>query len=66
MVGFKVGTATISNKYYPGLILTVTPATTGNTAYFSVLATNTTGSPITVSAATLNVIIHAMSTFTTI
>lgn len=66
MAGFKVGTATISNKYYSGLILTVTPATTGNTEYFSVLATNTTGSPITVSSATLNVIIQAMITFTTI
>lgn len=66
MSGQVVGTATISDKYYPGLILTVTPATTSSTNYFSVLATNTTAASITVSTATLNVIIQRMSTYTVI
>ena len=52
---FTTAVASISNAYAPGLILTVTPATTGNANYFCVLATNTTASPITLTSAALKV-----------
>ena len=54
--GDVVATATITNLYNPGLILTVTPATTGSKEYFCVLATNTTASSITVTSAQLKVV----------
>jgi Pectate lyase superfamily protein len=53
---FTVGIASISNAFNPGLILTVTPATTGNANFFCVLATNTTASPITLTDAALKVL----------
>lgn len=52
-----VGEATFADSYNPGLILTVTPATTGSADYFSVVATNTTGSAITLTGKRLNVMI---------
>lgn len=55
------GLATIANAYNPGLILTVAPSSSGSTSYFSVLATNTTGSPITLTSAQLNVIIYTIN-----
>lgn len=61
-----VGYATISDSYNPGLILTVTCATTAGNNYFCVLATNTTGSAITLTSKTLNVIIQRMNSFTTL
>ena len=54
--GFTTAIANISNAYNPGLILTVTPATTGNANYFCVIATNTTASPITLTNAALKVL----------
>jgi hypothetical protein len=51
-----VAMATITNLYNPGLILTVTPSTAGDKNYFCVLATNTTGSSITVTNAQLKVV----------
>jgi hypothetical protein len=54
--GFSTAIASIANAYKPGLILTVTPATTGSADYFCVLATNTTGSSITLSSATLKIL----------
>jgi hypothetical protein len=51
-----VAMATITNLYNPGLILTVTPATTGSKEYFCVLATNTSASSITVTNAQLKVV----------
>jgi len=53
---FAIAVASISNAYNPGLILTVTPATTGNTGYFCVLATNTTAGTITLTNALLKVL----------
>lgn len=61
-----VGYASLSNSYNPGLILTVTCATTAGNNYFCVLATNTTGSAITLTAKTLNVTIQRLSTYTTL
>ena len=61
-----IAVASISNLYHPGLILTVTPATTGSQLYFSVLATNTTGSNITVTAGTLKVLFIRSNTMTAI
>lgn len=54
--GDVVALASITNLYNPGLILTVTPATTGSKEYFCVLATNTTASSITVTSAQLKVV----------
>jgi hypothetical protein len=54
--GFTTAIASIANQYKPGLILTVTPATTGSADYFCVLATNTTGSSITLTSANLKVV----------
>ena len=54
--GDVVALASITNLYNPGLILTVTPATTGSKDYFCVLATNTTASSITVTSAQLKVV----------
>jgi hypothetical protein len=54
--GDVVALASITNLYNPGLILTVTPATTGSKDYFCVLATNTTASSITVTSAQLKVL----------
>lgn len=53
---FTTAVASISNKYNPGLILTVTPATTASTDYFCVIATNTTASNITLTNAALKVL----------
>jgi hypothetical protein len=50
-----VGSASISNAYAPGLILTVTPSTTAGPDSFCVVATNTTASPITITSALVNV-----------
>ena len=50
-----VGFANISNVFTTGLTLTVTPATTGSSDYFCVVATNTTASPITITSALVNV-----------
>ncbi len=61
-----IGVASFSDLYSPGLVLTVTCATTASNAYFSVIATNTTGSNIVITAKTLNVIIQRMSTYTSL
>ena len=53
---FTTAVASISNAYAPGLVLTVTPATTGSANFFCVLATNTTASPITLTSAALKVL----------
>ncbi len=53
--GDTIATASISNLYRPGLLLQVTPATTGSKEYFTVLAVNTTGSSITITSAELKV-----------
>jgi len=53
---FTTAIASISNKYNPGLILTVTPATTASTDFFCVIATNTTASNITLTNAALKVL----------
>lgn len=52
---WAVGLAQIENKDTLGLILTVGPATTGSRDFFCVMATNTTGSNITLTAADLTV-----------
>lgn len=54
--GDVVAIASITNLYNPGLILTVTPASTGSKEYFNVLATNSSGSSITVTNAQLKVV----------
>jgi hypothetical protein len=54
--GFTTAVASISNKFNPGLILTVTPATTASTDFFCVIATNTTASNITLTNAALKVL----------
>jgi hypothetical protein len=59
--GDVVALASITNLYNPGLILTVTPATTGSKEYFCVLATNTSASSITVTSAQLKVVFFAGS-----
>jgi hypothetical protein len=64
--GEVTATANLSNIYKLGLILTVTPASTGSQDYFNVLATNTTGIPITLVGATLNVLITRMENATVI
>lgn len=64
--GTTVGYASFSDSYNPGLIITVTPANTGSTNYFCVLATNTTGADITISNKTLNVVIRKMTTYTSL
>jgi hypothetical protein len=61
VMGAGCGFATITNAYNPGLILTLAPASTGSTNFFSVLATNTTASPITLASATLNVMIFTIN-----
>lgn len=61
-----IGVASFSDLYSPGLLLTVTCATTASNAYFSVIATNTTASNIVITAKTLNVIIQRMSTYTSL
>jgi len=53
--GDTIATASITNLYRPGLLLQVTPATTGSKEYFTVLAVNTTGSSITITSAELKV-----------
>ncbi|NBS68017.1 hypothetical protein EBT31_03765 [bacterium] len=53
--GDTVATASITNLYNPGLLLQVTPATTGDKNYFNVRAVNTTASPITITSAQLKV-----------
>lgn len=60
------GVASFSNGYFPGLVLTVTCATTNSASYFCVIATNTTGSSIVITAKTLNVILQQMSTYTSL
>lgn len=50
-----VATASITNLYNPGLLLQVTPSTTGSKDYFCVIAVNTTASPITITSAQLKV-----------
>ena len=54
--GFTTAVASISNKFNPGLILTVTPSTTASTDFFCVIATNTTASNITLTDAALKVL----------
>lgn len=53
--GDTIATASITNLYNPGLLLQVTPATTGSKNYFCVIAINTTGSPITITNAQLKI-----------
>lgn len=53
--GDTVANASITNLYKPGLLLQVTPATTGDKNYFCVVAINTTGSSITITNAQLKV-----------
>jgi len=60
----SMGVASFGDATFPGLILTVTPASTGSQVYFSVHATNTTGAAITITAKTLNVLIMRMTAFT--
>jgi hypothetical protein len=52
-----VAVASLANVYQPGLLLTVTPATTGSIAYLNVVARNLTGSSITLTNALLKVLI---------
>ena len=54
---FTVGVANFLDSYNPGLILTVQCATTGSAQYINVLATNTTGSNITVTSKALRVLL---------
>lgn len=61
-----VGYASFSDGYFPGLILTVTCASTGSNLYFSVLATNTTVSNITITSKVLNVVLQRMSAYETL
>jgi hypothetical protein len=61
-----VGKASFSDSYTPGLLLDVTVSTAASQSYFCVLATNTTGSDITVTSKTLNVIIERMSDYTSL
>jgi hypothetical protein len=56
-VGDVVATASIANLYNPGLILTVAPSSANDKNYISVLATNTTGSPITITSAEVKIAI---------
>lgn len=56
-----VGFASITNEYHPGLILTVTPPTTANPNFFSVIAYNATTSGITLTSAEIS--IQFMRTF---
>jgi hypothetical protein len=60
------GVASFSNGYFPGLVLTVTCATTNSASFFCVVATNTTAANITITAKTLNVILQQMSTYTSL
>lgn len=62
--GNCIGKAQITDSYNPGLILTVTPATTGSSEYLCVIATNTTASPITVTSKKLVVEVVKMETAT--
>ena len=57
--GCRVGIATLICRAdtYQGLFLTVFPATTASTDYFSVIATNTTASPITITSKQMNIMI---------
>lgn len=57
LIGDVVATASITNLYVPGLILTVAPSDVGNKNYISVFATNTTGAPITITNAELKIAI---------
>ena len=50
-----IAIASITNLYNPGLLLQVTPATTGDKNYFNVRAINTTASPVTITSAQLKV-----------
>jgi hypothetical protein len=61
-----VGIASLANLYHPGLILTVTVATTKSKSFFCVLATNTTGSNITVTDGELKVLFIRCNTMTAI
>ena len=54
---FTVGVANWLDSYNPGLILTVQCATTGSAQYISVLATNTTGSTITITSKSLRILL---------
>lgn len=53
-----------ANGYFPGLILQTTCASTGSANYFSVIATNTTGSNITITSKVLSTLITRMATST--
>ena len=53
---FVTATASLANVYLPGLILQVTPATTGSSEYFCVFAHNLTAGTLTITAATLKVL----------
>jgi len=59
LADYTAAFASIANLYKPGLILTVTPATTGDQNYFCVVATNTTGSSITLTSAEVKVVFLA-------
>jgi hypothetical protein len=59
LADYTAAFASIANLYKPGLILTVTPATTGDQNYFCVVATNTTGSSITLTSAQVKVVFLA-------
>lgn len=49
-------------KYYPGLLVQITPSQTGLTNYYCVVLVNTTASPITLTAVQVNwVIFRALS-----
>lgn len=54
---FTVGVANLLDSYNPGLILTVQCASTGSAQYINVLATNTTGSNITITSKALRVLL---------
>ena len=53
--GTTFAVASITNLYKPGLILQVTPGTTGSQDYFCVQAINTTASSITITSADVKV-----------
>jgi hypothetical protein len=53
---FVVASASITNQYVPDLLLTVTTATTGNQVYICVIGRNVGSTPITLTGATLSIL----------
>jgi hypothetical protein len=53
---FVVASASITNQYVPDLLLTVTTATTGNQVYICVIGRNVGTAPITLTNATLSIL----------